>query len=244
MKTAYFFFSFNESNRRSTIIALRSLILQVLAQSERIPDKVERLYNSEAANKMFTLEDHRTAEAVLLALLDKSPRIHVIIDGLDECRDRNVLKSVLSPLISTTTLGLVKWFLTSRTEPDFRNLAEQVGAKELIPKKEALMADIKNYLDSQRTHVHGRLDDDDSIEYWTEASEGNFLWINLMVQTMTGEYSTSQAEIDEDLERFPDGLTRCYLRCLKQISHRPEKHQELARYMRDFVGIWTLISCF
>jgi hypothetical protein len=209
----------------------------VLAQSERIPDKVERLYESEAANKMFSLEDHHTAAAILLALLDKSPRIHVIIDGLDECHDRNHLKSVLSRLSSTNTLGLVKWFLTSRTEPDFRDLADQVSAKEVVPEREAIMADIKNYLNTQKTHVHGRLDDDDSIEHWTEASEGNFLWINLMVQTMGGEYSTSQAEIDEDLSRFPNGLTRCYLRCLKQISQRPEKHQELARYAHNFVGI-------
>ena len=225
LKTAYFFYSFNDPSRRKAITAIRSLALQLLTQSDTIPDSVLRLYETEVANRTFTLRDHHTIALVLQALLKQSSRIHVILDGLDECYDRSLMRDIFVQLMSAETYGLVKWFFTSRNEPDLRSMTRQVGASEIVPSPKVIMGDIKKYLQDHMAGDHSIV----CIDQWTTASEGNFLWIHLMLRILTGMDLTCDEDIEEELEKFPKGLTGCYLRSLQQLSLRSKQHQELAR---------------
>jgi hypothetical protein len=226
LNTVYFFFSFNDPRRGKLINALRSLSLQLLTQAETIPDQVTKLYESDMAHNVSALQDHQTAILVLQAFLKQSSRVHIILDGLDECYDNSKITSTFVNLISTATYGISKWFFTSRDEQQIQSIAQQVGATEVVPSVRTVMSDIRIYVEDR---IAGEELPKGCIDCWTAASQGNFLWINLMLKTLMGMDLTCDEDIEEELENFPKGLSGCYVRTLQQLSMRPQKHQELAR---------------
>ena len=228
LKTSYFSFSFNDPYRRQAISAIRSLALQVLMQLDTIPNSVLNLYETEMANYAFALRDINTAVLVLKALLRQTDRFHVIVDGLDECLDRPDMSSSFAQLVSTDTLGIVKWFFTSRTDYYAQQLAKQVDASEIIPDLKVIMGDIRIYL-QDRLLVSGHVNH--CINQWTATSGGNFLWVSLNLRTLTGVDLNCDEDIEEELKKFPKDLTGCYLRTLETLTLCSEYHQELAGYM-------------
>jgi hypothetical protein len=222
LRTISFYFSFSDPSKRRVMTALRSLALQLLALSDTIPDAVLKLYEED----VLTLQNEDTAVVVLQAFLKQASRVHIVLDGLDECNDRLLMKNVFSRLMTSDTYGLVKWFYSSRDELDLRSLTQQIGASRINASREHIMVDIEKYISEHTTtseHQFG------CIHYWTAASEGNFLWISLMLRTLTGTDLTCNEDIQQELEKFPKGLVGCYLRSLQQLLSRPEPHQELAR---------------
>lgn len=198
--------------------------------TDTVPDQVVKLYETDVAHHLFALKDHQTATMVLQAFLKKLPshlpRLHIVLDGLDECHDGDQMRSSLSRLISTDTYGLIKWFFTSRPESEIQKMAYQVKAEEIVPSAAVLINDITRYLQDRTTR-------DDypmcCVESWAAASEGNFLWMSLMLKILVGMDLTCDEEIDEELNKFPSGLAGCYLRSIQQLSLRSKPHQELAR---------------
>jgi hypothetical protein len=226
LAVVYYFFSFNDPTKRKPITALRSLALQLLAQTKDVPEKVVKLYETDAASSVFTLRDPYTAVVVVQALLKQIEKVHVILDGLDECYDRPAVSKIVSQLASATTYGLVKWFYTSRIEPDFRSFIVRTGAKEIVSSPELINQDIRKYLEH---HVSDGSLEDCCVDHWVTASEGNFLWIHLMLSILSGKDLTCEEDIEEELAKFPKGLAGCYLRSLEQLALRSEKQQDLAR---------------
>jgi len=225
-KVAYFFYSFSDPKRRKSITAMRSLALQILTQTLEIPDQVMNLYEADAANHVFTLSNPRTAVLVLQAFLKLPDRIHIILDGLDECHDGPLMRSTLSHFMSTHTYGIVKWFFTSRNEHEIRIMARQLQVAEIEPSPPLVIRDIKRYLEEKTTRDELP---ECCVEGWADASEANFLWISLMLNIMVGKDLTCEEDIAEELEKFPAGLTGCYLRSLEQLLLRSKQQQELAR---------------
>lgn len=228
LKTATFFYSFNDVVRRKPITALRCLALQLLTHSDTLPDKVQRLYEEDVMNHCFKLNDIKVAVEVVGALMKQVSRVHIVVDGLDECQDRQQLFDSIGRLLETKTYGIVKWFFASRQEHDIGANMRNHGVTEIEAPRDSLMGDIRQYVADQFKH---KLDHDckGCIEHWTAESEGNFLWVTLMLRIMEGEDLTCEEEIEEQLNKFPEGLTGCYMRSLAQLSKRPERHQQLAR---------------
>ena len=225
-KTIYFFYSFNDSARSKWFHAIQCLVLQLAAQCNVIPERVNRLFEADSSNMIFRLGSVETAVKVFQAFLDCSSRTHVILDGLDECSDHVVMKDYLTQLIPSKTCGLVKWFFTSRHQHNIRLLAQEVGASDIAPSILTINGDIKRFLEQR---VKKADQPSTCIDCWTEESEGNFLWITLMHDTLTGDSVTCNEELRAELKKFPKGLTGCYLRGLRQLSSRPDSHQDLAR---------------
>jgi hypothetical protein len=228
LKTATFFYSFNDMVRKKPITALRCIALQVLTHLDPIPDKVKRLYEEDLMNHCFKLNDLMIAAQVVEALIKQVSRVHIIVDGLDECQERQQLFNSFCQLLEVRTYGIVKWFLASRAERDIRASMREHGVTEIEAPQDSLMSDIRRYV---ADYFKGKLghDCENCIEHWTSQSEGNFLWTTLMLRIMEGEDLTCEEEIEEELNKFPKGLTGCYIRSLAQLSKRPERHQQLAR---------------
>jgi hypothetical protein len=226
LAVAYYFFCFNDPARENCITAVRSLALQILTQTNEVPDQVMKLYEADVENHILALRDLQTAILVLQAFLKLPSRIHIIIDGLDECREGPIMQNSLFRLMSTTTYGIVKWFFTSRNEKDIRTMAHQLRAAEIEPSPAVVISDIKTYLESWKTKAGLR---PCCIESWAVASDGNFLWMKLTLEILAGMDLTCEEEIEEELEKFPTGLAGCYLRSLERLSQRSKQQQELAR---------------
>ncbi len=97
------------------------------------------------------------------------------------------------------------------------------------------MQDIMRFLNTRSdANEGGRGDDDDDrghvcVQYWTAASEENFLYSRLMSDILCGAGVTCSDEIHDQLQRFPPGLTGCFLRCVDRISRLTRPERGLAR---------------
>ncbi|KAL9080686.1 MAG: hypothetical protein Q9157_000573 [Trypethelium eluteriae] len=227
-KTAVFFSSFSDPVKKHPITALRCLALQLLTLTASIPDKVLRLYEDDFENHHFKLMDPYIAVEVVEAFIKQVGRVHIFVDGLDECGAPQQLLGYLSRLLQAKTLGIVKWFFSSRPEREIRACMQKHNVNSIEAPMDSLLSDIKVFIKAQ---MENKLDHhcEGCVEFWTNASEGNFLWTTLMLRVMEGEGLTCEEEIDEELKKFPKGLTGCYMRSLEQLTRRPERHQQLAR---------------
>ena len=227
-KTVTFFCAFNDPIRRKPITALRCLALQLLTHVAAIPDQVLRLYQDDIEHHCFSLNDSWIAVEVVEALIKQIGRVHILVDGLDECEDRQQLLDCFGRLLNAKTYGIVKWFFSSRPERDIRAFMQINNVRVIDAPMDYLLSDVKTYV---RARMEKNLDHccKNCVEYWTRASEGNFLWITLMLRIIEGEDVTCEDEIDEELNKFPKGLTGCYMRSLAQFARRPERQQQLVR---------------
>jgi hypothetical protein len=229
-RVATFFCIFNDQVRRKSITVFRSLALQLLGPKDPIPEKVKKLYEDDLKHHCAKLTDLKAAAEVVEALLKQQPRVHIIVDGLDECEDRQQLLQILCHLLHSKMMGIVKWFFASRPDADIRVMMRKHSVIEVVAPQENLMADIRRYLTGRGTlHCSG------CIDHWTTLSEGNFLWMAHMLPVIEGETSTCTEEIEEELEKFPKGLSGAYARSLTQLLGRPALHQHLARKIFSMV---------
>ncbi len=128
LQVVYFRYSYDDSCRCKPLSALRSIVLQLrsIAQQQRpavssIPEQAAADYAQETGvHHAYALHDEKLASKVALAFLRKEPRVHIIVDGLDECNDVNGALRLLLGLAASLPHGLVKWFFTSRDEPAIR----------------------------------------------------------------------------------------------------------------------------
>lgn len=230
-RTTALFFSFNDPSKRTAFTALRALSLNLLAFYDYVPDAVQQLYKTDIRNGSSQLRDIGIATQVVKELTKQINRVHIILDGLDECRDRTNLFPILEALLGSSTFGIVKWFFTSRPEREIH----QWMLRHKILKIEAPMVSIKEDV-SQFLH------DSCTNDKWThlikdvvEKSEGNFLWATITLQVINDSTSTDEAQIARELEKFPRDLNGLYLRVLHRLSKRKKRHQELARKVFTFL---------
>ncbi|KAI1751528.1 hypothetical protein F4782DRAFT_547520 [Xylaria castorea] len=231
LRVTAFYFSFNDPSRRTAIAALRALALELLAFQDSVPDSVKQLYESDISNCSTEMKDVGVATNVLRGLIKQISRVHIILDGLDECRDRKVLLPILVTLINFSTYGIVKWFLTSRAERDIRQEILQHDVHEIDAQIEHINSDIRNFM-------HDSCPDEkwkQTIEDLMETSKGNFLWANLMLQIFNDNGSSSKKDVEKELERFPRDLNGLYLRTLHRLSKRKLWQQILAQNIFAFL---------
>lgn len=225
-KVVYFFFSFQESVKRSITAGLKSIALQLLGLHEVVPTDVERIFQSELRHGHTKLQNPDVILLVVQALLKSLPRIHIVLDGLDECEKREQAVDLLSKCFSMSSLGIVKWLWASRIDPKFQSLSSSAKGSSIYIQKSYVEADIKKFIEDNPEMAGNS---EESIDEWVSASGGNFLWLRLMLRTLTGCDLTCPAEVEEELEKFPKDLAQCYQRVLDQVAKRSRSQQALAR---------------
>ncbi|KKY32021.1 putative nacht and wd domain-containing protein [Diaporthe ampelina] len=220
-KVAYFFYSFNSPQRKFGISGMRSLALQLLKFVTGLPDKVVQRYKDEIENCASGLDNIHTASHIVHELLTQCEETYVVVDGVDECLDDDITLITLHYLMKMPTYGLVKWLFTSRDYLKIRSVMEGGQAVEIKAPTESVSHDIRFYFSKYITCQH-------CIDKWTEG-EDNFLYSKLICEALRGEGLTSDAEIEEALERYPKNLNSYYIRALEKLSEATEQQQELAR---------------
>lgn len=225
--TTVFFFSFNDPSRRTVITALRALSLDILAFYNYIPEAVQQLYKSDIMNGSTHLTDLGIATQVLKALIKQVNRVHILLDGLDECRDRRSLLPILGTLLESSTFGIVKWFFTSRPELDIHRWILQHHVLQIEAPIASIKEDISQFLHDTCTNDRWK----QLITAVVERSEGNFLWATITLQVINNSTSIDEKDIVRELEKFPRDLNGLYLRVLHRLSKRKKRHQELAQKM-------------
>ncbi|KAK9796166.1 putative NACHT domain-containing protein [Seiridium cardinale] len=220
-KVAMFFYSFSSLVRRSGIHGLRSLALQLLTMTPRLPDKFKQLYD-EQRHYSDCLQSYVAANEFLQHLIIPLDHIYLVVDGLDECSDMGLVLPILQSLTQAKVYGTVKWLFLSRGYAEIREAMTGVNAIELCPEPHVISTDIQKYVTSSLTCV-------DRFNEWSDEDEQNFLYARFVCETLRRVGLTRAADTEPALKQFPGSLNSYYNRSLEDFGKYSKQEQELVR---------------
>ncbi|KFY95523.1 hypothetical protein V500_02750 [Pseudogymnoascus sp. VKM F-4518 (FW-2643)] len=155
---AYFYFDFKDEQKQTPELMVRSLICQLSQKCVKIPVSLELLFSScENGQRSPSLDSQLD---VLQQMIREYPQCYIILDALDECKDRAELMGILNQ-ITSWQLDKLHVLVTSREERDIQNSLESlVQDQNIICLQSRLVdSDIQKY-------VRKRLLDDASLRKW------------------------------------------------------------------------------
>lgn len=95
---AYHYFSYQEQDKETCLIVIRSLLRQLLKNAERLPASLQQIYaEMNSKGKELRLED---AKIALMDVAETFTEVVIILDALDEAveAERSILMAVVQSL--------------------------------------------------------------------------------------------------------------------------------------------------
>ena len=154
----YFYFDFNDAQKQSPELMLRSLITQLSNPSPNGLGHLSTLFSScgEGQRRPFLSELMTTTERMIRDL----PQVYIVLDALDECTQRLELINVLETM-ADWNLQNSHILMTSRRERDITSSLEgYIDAEHTI----CLQSDVVD--NDIQQYVRQRLSDDKSLAKW------------------------------------------------------------------------------
>jgi hypothetical protein len=155
---AYFYFDFNDTEKRSPDSMVRSLICGLSQQCVKIPTSLEHLFSScENGQRQPPLD---SLLEVLYRTIQEFPQSYIILDALDECTDRAELTAILERMAGWN-LDESHLLVTSRKEHDIQRSLESIidTQNTICLESELVDRDILTY-------VRHTLSTDKSLSKW------------------------------------------------------------------------------
>ena len=173
--TAFYFFSFADTAKQTSMSLMKSLIYQMLGHVKEVPGLLRGLYSS--------FENREPPKPDLLvimkALISEFQDVFIIVDALDESTERENSAKILGQIREWNMKG-THILVTSRDEPDLRQELKPLADK-LVPAQNPFVdLDIAWY-------VARRLQNDKKLLRWSgqreiiqdalvKGAEGIFRW--------------------------------------------------------------------
>jgi hypothetical protein len=154
----YFYFDFNDDEKQRHERMLHSLLKQISIRHASIPRALDSLY-SRCANG----ERQPTTNELLTALkevIEVFQETFIILDAMDECKDRQELLQDIQKL-AAWKIGKLHILATSRREKEIEDSFES-----LIKDEEKICIQSALINDDIRTYVHERLLTDQRLKRW------------------------------------------------------------------------------
>ncbi len=229
---AYSFYSFSDPWRRQGLNGLRSLATQLVVilenRGQPIPDKVVSLYEAAVKQNITAMKSLATAAQVVHELVNLCPRVHLVVDGLDECADEDEMISMLDHLLQARTRGLAHWFFTSRSDHSkIRAVMQKYEAASITPDQNVIVSDIQTYFSATVTSKC-----EECVAMWVEDCNTSFLYATIVCDILRGKKFTCQDEVKQALREFPPELNEYYVQFLERLTTQSHQKQELARWAR------------
>jgi len=249
---SFFFWNSGTTLQKSHVGLLRSILFEVLQQRQDLipcafPDLSQLLSEEHSMNKASAPVLVELDKAFLLLTGQKTlpVRLAFFIDGLDEYDGNHTeMASFLKTVAATSTN--VKLLISSRPIP-----ACDVAFSGLprLRLQDLTYDDIKLYVQSEiKDHYRMRtlfeLEPDKAALLTSrliEKAEGVFLWVSLVVQSLTEglENYDSMSDLLKRLEELPPDLEGLYRRMLQQI---PPRYSQQAARLIQIVKQSTLVE--
>lgn len=155
---AYFYFDFNDQTKQDPNLMIRSLLSQLSQQCVKASVSLGALFTS--CNNGRNPPSPDSLLHALQSLLQEFPHVYIILDALDECRNRKQLMTIVEKL-STGQIPGLHLLCTSRREGDIETILSHIleDQRILCIQNEAVDHDIRAY-------VKRRLSDDHSFRKW------------------------------------------------------------------------------
>jgi hypothetical protein len=152
-KYAYFYFDFNDANKRAVNGMLRSMIHQLSIST--MAQELDGIYQQ--CNEGSRQPGQELLVETLVSLFRHSNRTFLIVDALDECLERDDLLDVITRIAQAQKVGLLA---TSRNERDIsRSLQLIVGNVTSLHEADGIADDIS-------LHIQKCLQEDSRLREW------------------------------------------------------------------------------
>ncbi|KAL9119965.1 MAG: hypothetical protein Q9187_003484, partial [Circinaria calcarea] len=222
MAAAYFYFDFSDTSKQRHENMIRSLLTQLSMQCGGIPSSLRTLYDScmgGAQQPTIT-----TLIETLRHLVQEFQQMFVILDALDECKDRQDLLNTVEE-VHGWKIGSLHLLVTSRREMDIEySLDHLLNEQEIIFLQSALVDE------DIRVYVRERLQTDRSLKRWRNHGQVQEEIEMALVSKAGGMFRWAACQLDElgkclnlpmlrkALESLPKTLDDTYARILNGID--------------------------
>ena len=156
---AYFYFDFNDQQMQDPELMVRSVISQISRQFIKIPKSLDTLFQSCGnGQRQPSLPD---LVELLHQFTNDYPHIFIVLDALDECRNRSGLMKTIQE-IATSQLDGLHILLTSRREGDIERCLSP-----LIHQEDDIVSIQSNIVDGDiQAYIQQRLCYDNRLQKW------------------------------------------------------------------------------
>jgi hypothetical protein len=225
---AYFFCQNNFQDLNTATGVLRGLIFMLICQQETLITHLRKRYD-EAGEGLFQGSNSVYALLDLLFEMLRDPNlrgVYLMIDALDEC-DKEIHQLLGRIMRNSTKCHKVKWLMTSRNEPAFKEEFEHDdrlhtslelnshhvtrAVDAFIDRKVEELTKRKKYSSELAQSVRDVL---------AQKAEGTFLWVALVCKVLQNIAARKTKSV---LEKFPPGLEPFYDRMLLQLHTQDDK---------------------
>ncbi|KAJ7112578.1 hypothetical protein C8R44DRAFT_882341 [Mycena epipterygia] len=212
---AYFYFDFRNEQTQLVEIMLRSIILQLSAQSPNTYTVLDQQYN---LSKGQTLPTYQNLLDILDKLLLELGSTYIVLDALDECNEHDLLLQLISLLRGWSSKTPLHLLFTSQTREMFTASFE--GVEHVSLELETTQEDIASFVTSE-------LESNPNLKHWArhtveitrkvvEKSNGMFrLAACLLIELSRRKLDRNP---DSILANLPGQLFEIYDRFLESID--------------------------
>ena len=151
---AYFYFDFNDSQKRVPVNMLRSILAQLCVHRNVILPAVQKLYSSHEKGAVTPSMD--SLLRVLPSAIGGSQQVFMVLDALDECENREDLFKILAEFLRIPEVNLL---LTSRKERDITDVLQTSVELQIHIESQLVDADVE-------VHVQRCLETDNRLKKW------------------------------------------------------------------------------
>ncbi|PWW74656.1 hypothetical protein C7212DRAFT_282956 [Tuber magnatum] len=209
----YYYFDFKEATKQTSRDLYGNLISQLLDHDGEVSPEVEKLYDDANGNPP-NLDDLKVA---LTKLLATRPKTVIVIDALDECKDRSEIFDSLLKLHEPAS-GKVNLLITSRQEADIKWAFS--GTPSIAIKPVDIKDDIKKFITAEmdRRPKLRRLPPHMKAEIMNALSigaDGMFRWVKHSLDRVARQRSNKA--IRSTLNALSRNMDQTYERTLKNI---------------------------
>lgn len=162
--TAYFYCSNGNAQTTTCIAVLRGLISQLLSAN---PDLLLYCHEKFSKSGETLLSSMQLAKQLFELFCESTPRVAIIIDGLDECEkvERGLLLEYLNASVEkihSTTPGKLRVLISSQQDGDIRKMMS--SAEVLTLSVELNGDDIRSYVNHRLAEIAKKFDLDETLE--------------------------------------------------------------------------------
>lgn len=163
MAVIYFYFDFNDIEKQLCEKMIRSFITQLSTRCSSTPQALEALFSSCMNGERPPVVDNLMT--VLKQIIQEFDETFVVLDALDECKDRQKLLEFIER-INEWKFGRLHILVTSRRISD---IEESLGPLIHEQGKICIQSALVN--NDIRTYIHERLRTDRKLKRWQKRPE-------------------------------------------------------------------------
>ena len=212
---AYFYCRDQDGQRNKFPSVAKAMLAQLLQQN---PDILAYLYDECLKSAKVTLASPHDCVKLLGAVLQAVPQSFIIIDGIDECeqKERRAILNFFIPAINNCDPGKIRGFFISQELNDIKTALHNPETLRLNEEHSKL--DIRNYTIKRASDIQERFrlmpDEarDHIVQLVCDGSDGMFLFAKLVLENLYGQQNLENVYKEMRLDVFPHGFDQAYVR--------------------------------